>query len=142
MVMLESVERMFGFGPSEANDPPAPCAADGPVESTGSLLEAVECDTARYVALAPVAIDMNRTYLVLTRVDDGDGTALSFGDVTEVPEIQNALAHFGPQAVSVRVLTHPGRRRPLSSTIDDLDERGNETFEFAGECFRLDVRLG
>lgn len=142
MVVLESVERMFGIGPFDANDPPTPCAADGPVEPTGTVLEAAECDTARYVALAPVAVDVNRTYLILTREDHDDGTPLSFGDVTEVPEIQNALAHFGPQSESVRVLTHPGRRRPLSSTVDDLDERGNATFEYAGEGFRLDVRLG
>lgn len=132
---------MFGLGPTDTDDAVTTCVADGPVEANGTVLEAVECDTARYVALAPVAMDVNRTYLVLARTD-AEGTPLSFGDVTRIPEVQNALAHFGPRTESVRVLTHPGRRRTLSNTIDDLDTRGSRTFEYAGEQFSLDVRVG
>lgn len=141
MVMLEYVKIMSGSGPFEPQDPPAPCAADGPVSPTGTVLEAVECDTARYVAIAPVAHDVHRTYLILSRANV-DGTALSYGDINDIPELQNALAHFGPQAQSVRVLTHPGRRRPLSRHIDDLDEGGTRTFEFSGEEFSVTVNVG
>lgn len=133
---------MFGPGPSDVSDPPVPCAADGPVSPSGAVLEAVECDTARYVALAPVAVDVNRTYLILTRDDGDDSTQLSVQDVTEVPEVHNAIAHFGPQTESVRVLTHPGRRRPILDSLDDLDPDDSRRFEFAGEGFRLDVRVG
>lgn len=141
MVLLESHGGMFGSGPFEPSDPPAPCAADGPVSPTGTVLEAVECDTARYVALAPVATDAHRTYLILTR-DDVDGAPLSFGDVSRVPELQNALAHFGPRAESVRVLTHPGRRRHLNQLLDELDSYDERAFQYAGEGFRLSVRMG
>lgn len=132
---------MSGSGPFESSDPPAPCAADGPVAPTGSVLEAVQCDTARYVALAPVAVDVNRTYLILTR-DDVDGTTLTYADVRSIPELQNAIAHFGPRTESVRVLTHPGRRRHLSRSLDELETDHSRTFEYSGESFRLSVRLG
>lgn len=141
MVLLESNAPMFGSSPFEPSDPPVPCPADGPVSPTGTVLEAVECDTARYVALAPVATDAHRTYLILTR-DDVEGTPLAYGDVSSEPELQNALAHFGPRAESVRVLTHPGRRRPLKQLLDELDRYDERTFQYAGEGFRLSVRMG
>jgi hypothetical protein len=123
------------------NDPPTPCAADGPISPTDSILEAVECDTARYVALAPTATDVNRTYVILTRTND-DGTTISFSDVADIPELRNALAHFGPQTQSVRVLTHPGRRQPLASSLDEMAADDSRAFEFSGEGFRLAVRVG
>ena len=132
---------MSGSGPFESSDPPVPCAADGPVSPTGSVLEAVQCDTARYVALAPVAVDVNRTYLILSR-DDVDGTTLTYEAVRSIPELQNAVAHFGPRTESVRVLTHPGRRRHLSQALDEFDSDRSRTFEYSGESFRLSVRLG
>lgn len=132
---------MSGTGPFGANDPPVPCAADGPVSPTGRVLEAVECDTARYVALAPAAMDVNLTYLILTRTDES-GTPLSYGDISDIPELQNGLAHFGPRAESVRVLTHPGRRRYLTAAVDEFDEERNRTFQYSGERFELGVRIG
>lgn len=141
MGFLERLQSMAGSGPFESSDPPAPCAADGPVSPTGSVLEAVQCDTARYVALAPVAVDVNRTYLILSRADV-DGTSLTYADVSSIPELQNALAHYGPRTESVRVLTHPGRRRHLTQSLEELDSNESRTFEYGGESFRLNVRLG
>lgn len=141
MMLLERCVTMTGWGPTDTDGSPAPCVPDGPVASTGTVLEAVECDTARYVALAPVARDVKRTYLILTRVNE-DGDTLSYSDITSVPEVQNAIAHFGPRTKSVRILSHPGRRRPLIQTLEELGNRTGRTYEYAGEAFRLSVRVG
>jgi hypothetical protein len=105
-------------------------------------VEAVECDSARFVNLAHSGRGVQPTYLVLTD-SDADATQLSLTDVLSMPEIQNAVAYFGADTESVRVRTQSGRRVALEEHVEALAERSPDpAFEFGGRRFELSVVLG
>ena len=118
------------------------CSADGPLDPGRSAVDAVECDSARFVNLAHASGGVQPTYLVLT--DSGaDATQLSLSDVLSMPEVQNAVAYFGAATDSVRVRTQPGRRVALEEHVDALAERSPDpAFEFGGRRFELSVVVG
>ncbi len=130
-------------GASGPGDPgPAQCSDDGPLDAGRAAVEAVECDSARFVSLAHASGGLQPTYLVLTN-SDREATLLSATDVLSVPEIQNAIAYFGEETDSVRVRTQPGRRKALEEHVDALAERSQApAFEFANRRFELSVIAG
>lgn len=134
---------MSHSGAPGSGDPgTAQCSADGPLDPGRSAVEAVECDSARFVNLAHASEGIQPTYLVLTD-SDGDATQLSLTDVLSMPEIQNAVAYFGTDTDSVRVRTQPGRRVALEEHVDALAERiPGPAFEFGGRTFELSVVVG
>ncbi|MFB6269576.1 MAG: hypothetical protein ABEH83_06515 [Halobacterium sp.] len=129
--------------PGSGGPGPAQCSADGPLDPGRCAIEAVECDSARFVSLAHASGGLQPTYLVLTAVDADDAVPLSTTDVLTVPELQNAVAYYGESTDSVRVRTQPGRRTAVEEHVEALRERGRGTvFEFAGRCFDLEVVAG
>ena len=134
---------MSHSGAPGSGDPgTAQCSADGPLDPGRSAVEAVECDSARFVNLAHASEGIQPTYLVLTD-SDGDATQLSLTDVLSMPEIQNAVAYFGADTDSVRVRTQPGRRVALEEHVDALTDRNSASvFEFSGRTFELSVVVG
>lgn len=130
-------------GAPGAGDPgPAQCRADGPLEPGRSAVEAVECDSARFVDMAHASGGIQPTYLVL-EASDGEGKPLSSTDLLSMPEIQNAVAYFGENTDSVRVRTQADRRVALEEHVEALRERERgASFEFAGRCFDLEVVAG
>ncbi|MCG1002815.1 MULTISPECIES: hypothetical protein [Halobacterium] len=128
--------------PGSGDPGTTPCPADGPLDPGRSAVEAVECNSARFVNLAHSSRGVQPTYLVLTD-SDVDGTQLSLTDVLSMPEIQNAVAYFGADTDSVRVRTQSGRRKALEEHVDALAERSSApAFEFGDRCFELSVVLG
>lgn len=127
-------------GPDDAS--PGDCPADGPVDPGRSVVAAVECNTARFVDVTHESGGVEPTYLVLTSATEA-GATLSRTDVHTIPELQNAIAYFGPDTDSVRVQTRPKRRKILREHLAALEENSTSTsFEFAEQTFDLDVVLG
>ncbi|AHG05256.1 hypothetical protein HALDL1_08795 [Halobacterium sp. DL1] len=126
-------------GPPDTD--PGECPANGPLEPGRSVVEAVECNTARFVDLTGTSGGVVPTYLVLTGAERAN-VSLSGTEVYALPEIQNALAYFGPETNSVRVHTCPERRTLLNEHVAALTDGGESTVEFADRTFDLDVVLG
>ena len=135
---------MSHTGTSGPDDyPPTNCHPDGPLEPGRSVVEAVECGSARFLTLTHATGGVTPAYLVLTVAEAGPATPLSSTDVLSMPEIQNALAYFGRGVESVRVQTQPERRVALREHVDALREDATDAvFEFAGRRFDLEVVLG
>ena len=135
---------MSHLGASGSDDSPfADCTPDGPLEPGRSVVEAVECDSARFLTLTHATGGITPTYLVLTAAEDESATPLSSTDVLSMPEIQNALAYLGGGVESVRVQTQSERRVALREHVDALGaEVAGDVFEFAGRTFDLEVVLG
>jgi hypothetical protein len=135
---------MSYLGASGPNDyPSSDCAPDGQVEPGRSVVEAVGCGSARFLTLTHATGGVTPTYLVLTAVDGGSTMSLSSTDVMTMPELQNALAYFGPNVESVRVQTQSERRTAVREHVEALErDAPNDTFEFGGRRFELDVVLG
>lgn len=134
----------YSGAPGPGDPGPAQCRADGPLEPGRSVVEAVECDSARFVDLSHSSGGIQPTYLVLQATSpDDDATTLSSTDVLSVPEVQNAVAFYGEETDSVRVRTRPDRRVAVEEHVEALRERrAGSTFEFAGRCFDLEVVAG
>ena len=126
-------------GPDDAS--PGDCPPDGPLDAGRSVVTAVECNTARFVDLTHESGGVEPTYLVLTAANR-PGTSLTRTDVYAMPELQNAIAYFGPGTDSVRVQTRADRRRALREHLAALHDGGSSTFEFSDRRFALDVVLG
>ena len=126
-------------GPDDAS--PRDCPPDGPLDAGRSVVTTVECNTARFVDLTHDSGGVEPTYLVLTAADR-PGTSLTRTDVYAMPELQNAIAYFGPGTDSVRVQTRADRRRALREHLAALDGAASGTFEFSGCQFNLDVVVG
>lgn len=132
----------YSGAPGPGDPGPAQCSADGPLDPGRSVIEAVECDSARFVDLAPDGGGIQPTYLVLLGVDDDeDVTQLSSTEVFLAPEVQNAVAYFGEQTDSVRVRTRSDRRLAVEEHVEAMREQGS-AFEFAGRRFDLEVVAG
>ncbi|MFB6072393.1 MAG: hypothetical protein ABEJ88_05425 [Halobacterium sp.] len=105
-------------------------------------MDAVECNTARFVDLAGDTVSVSPTYLVLK---DGADRAVSLSrtEVCALPELQNGLAYFGESVDSVRVRTLPDRHENVREHVAALSrgERG-DCFEFGGRRFCAEVVLG
>jgi len=128
--------------PGSGNPGPARCSDDGPLDAGRSAVEAVECDSARFVSMAHASSGLQPTYLVLT-ASDREATRLSATDVLTMPEVQNAVAYFGEETESVRVRTRPDRRSPLREHVAALSDRTPApAFEFADRRFELTVVVG
>ncbi|WP_336036756.1 hypothetical protein [Halobacterium yunchengense] len=128
--------------PGPGDPGPTQCVADGPLEPGRSAVEAVECDSARFVAMAHASGGIQPTYLVLTAAD-GEPTQLEVTDVLSVPEVQNALAYFGEHTDSVRVRTRAERRVAVEEHVRALRNREDgEVLQFGGCTFDLDVVVG
>jgi hypothetical protein len=129
--------------PGRGDPGPAQCSADGPLDAGRCVVEAVECDSARFVDLAHASGGLQPTFLVLTESDAEDPVQLSTTDVLSVPELQNAVAYNGESADSVRVRTQPDRRRAVTEHVEALREHAAGTvFDFAGQRFNLKVVAG
>lgn len=133
---------MSHYGAPGADDSVHQCTPDGPLAPGRSVVDAVECNTARFIDLTRDTGDISPTYLVLTDADD-PGASLTRTDVCGAPELQNAVAYFGADTDSVRVRTLSDRRVALDEHVSALSERGEcDAFEFAGCRFALDVVVG
>lgn len=131
----------YSGAPGPGDPGPAQCSADGPLEPGRCVSESVECDSARFVALAHASGGLQPTFLVLTATDVDDAVPLSATDVLSVPELHNAIAYYGESTDSVRVRTQPDRRTAVTEHVEALRERG-AAFEFAGRRFGLNVVAG
>lgn len=133
----------YSGAPGPGDPGPAQCRADGPIEPGRSVVEAVECDSARFVDLSHASGGIQPTYLVLLAASDDDATQLSPTDVQSIPEVQNAVAFYGEQTDSVRVRTRTDRRVAVEEHVTALRERRTgSVFEFGGRCFELEVVAG
>ncbi|WP_232688455.1 hypothetical protein [Halobacterium zhouii] len=134
---------MSHLGSPGSDGPPlADCRPDGPLPPGRSVVDAVECGSARFLTLTHATGGVTPTYLVLTADDDDESaTPLSSTDVLSMPEIQNAIAYFGSGVESVRVQTQSARRVALREHVDALGGE-DSAFAFAGRTFHLDVVLG
>jgi|AntRauMinimDraft_4_1070384.scaffolds.fasta_scaffold00095_35 hypothetical protein len=132
----------YRSGPGGDDQQPTVCPADGPVEPGRSVVEAVECNTARFVDLSGVSGGVTPVHLVVSGAD-GETTTLERTQVLSLPELQNGLAYFGPDVDSVRVRTHPDRRVNVREHVTALEEQSASSgFEFGGREFSLAVQLG
>ena len=126
-----------------ADHPPADCSPDGPLEPGRSVVEAVECNSARFLTLTHATSGVTPTYLVLTTTETDAATSLSTTDVLSMPEMQNALAYLGSGVESVRVQMQSERRSALREHVRTLrGDSPDDAFEFAGRQFDLEVVLG
>jgi len=141
MSLVVNGGRMSHYGTSGPKDAtPGDCPPDGPLDAGRSVVTAVECNTARFVDLTHDAVGVEPTYLVLTAADR-PGIPLSRTDVFAMPELQNAIAYFGPDTDSVRVQTRSDRRRPLREHLRALGDSPG-SFEFSNCRFDLEVVVG
>jgi hypothetical protein len=132
----------YRSGPGRDDQRPAACPADGPIEPGRAVVEAVECNTARFVDLTGDSGGVTPVHLVVSDAR-GETASLERTQVLALPELQNALAYFGPDVDSVRVRTHPGRRENVREHVTALEGRaGANGFEFGGRAFSLAVQLG
>jgi len=140
---VEYNDSMSHSGAPGSGDPgTARCSADGPLDAGRSAVEAVECDSARFVNLTHSSGGVQPTYLVLT-ASDAESTQLTLTDVLSMPELQNAVAYFGSDTDSVRVRTQPSRRAALREHVDALADRDPApAFAFGGRRFELSVVVG
>jgi len=128
--------------PGAGDADPAECPADGPLSPGRSVVDAVECNTARFVDLTRESGGVTPVYLVVCDADDADAS-LSRTDVTALPELHNGVAYLGSETDSVRVRTRPERRVQLEEHLAELSAGGeHDTFEFAGCRFGVDVLRG
>ena len=131
-------------GPGGDDQRPSACPADGPVEPGRAVVEAVECNTARFVDLGGASGGDTPAHLVVS--DAGGETTTTELDRTQVlslPELQNGLAYLGPGVDSVRVRTRPDRRTNVQEHVAALEEQAEaDGFEFGERAFSLAVRLG
>jgi len=133
----------YRSGPGGDDQRPTSCPADGPVEPGRVVVEAVECNTARFVDLTGASGGVTPAHLVVSDADGEPTTALDRTQVLSLPELQNGLAYFGPDVDSVRVRTHPDRRVNVREHVAALEEQSEtDSFEFGGRAFSLAVQLG
>jgi len=105
-------------------------------------VEAVECNTARFVDLSGASGGVTPVHLVVADAS-GETAALDRTQVFSLPELQNGLAYFGPDVDSVRVRTHPDRRVNVREHVTALEEQSESGgFEFGGREFSLAVQFG
>jgi hypothetical protein len=129
-------------GPGEEDQRPTGCPPDGPVDPGRSVVDAVECNTARFVDLSEASGGVTPVHLVVSETE-GQTASLTRTDVLGLPELQNGLAYFGPGVDSVRVRTGSHRRQNVREHASALAEQTSlEGFEFGGREFALDVQLG
>jgi len=132
----------YRSGSGRDDQRPSTCPADGPVEPGRSVVEAVECQTARFVDLSGASGGVTPVHLVVSETD-GETTPVDRTQVFSLPELQNGLAYFGPDVDSVRVRTHPDRRVNVREHVTALEEQSaTGGFEFGGCEFSLGVQLG
>ena|SRR6056297_3054831 len=133
----------YRSGPGGDDQQPTACPADGPVEPGRSVVEAVECNTARFIDLSGVSGGVTPVHLVVSGAGVETTTTLDRTQVLSLPELQNGLAYFGPGVDSVRVRTHPDRRVNVREHVTALEEQSESGgFEFGGREFSLAVQLG
>jgi len=121
---------------------PSACPADGPIEPGRSVVEAVECNTARFVDVSGASGGVTPVHLVVSDADAETAT-IDRTQVLSLPELQNGLAYFGPDVDTVRVRTHSDRRVNVREHVTALEEQSEtDGFEFGGREFSLDVQLG
>ncbi|WP_458206236.1 hypothetical protein [Haladaptatus sp. NG-SE-30] len=117
------------------------CTARGSVEPTDHVLGAGGCDSgSASVALEFGQDEFCHAYLLLdTGQGQGDAVQLSEADVTELPELQNAVAYLGPDSTSVRVRTSKRRTDEIFDHLGSLAEEYESTtrFAFDGRTFAL-----
>jgi hypothetical protein len=132
----------YRSGPGGDDQQPTACPADGPVEPGRSVVEAVECNTARFVDISGSSGGVTPVHLVVPDTS-GETTTLDRTQVFSLPELQNGLAYFGPGVDTVRVRTHPDRRVNVREHVTALEEQSESArFEFGGREFSLAVQLG
>ena len=132
----------YRSGPGGDDQRPTACPADGPLEPGRSVVEAVECNTARFVDLSGASGGVTPVHLVVSDAS-GETTSIDRTQVLSLPELQNGLAYFGPDVDSVRVRTHPDRRVNVREHVAALeDQSATGRFEFGGREFSLAVQLG
>lgn len=132
----------YRSGPGGEDQRPNTCPADGPVEPGRSVVEAVECNTARFVDLSGASGGVTPVHLVVSEAG-GQTASLTRTDVFGLPELQNGLAYLGPDVDSVRVRTRSDRRQNVREHVTSLTEQTSlDGFEFGGCKFALEVQLG
>lgn len=132
----------YRSGPDGEDQRPSDCPPDGPVDPGRSVVEAVECNTARFVDLSGASGGVTPVHLVVSDAD-GQTASLTRTDVLGLPELQNGLAYFGPGVDSVRVRTRSDRRQNVREHVTALAEQTSlDGFDFGGRKFALDVQLG
>lgn len=139
MWSVESIDGMsLPSDPGSSGPETAPCQPTGPLDPGRSVVRAVECNSARYVDLVRDETSARPTSLILTDTKR-ETTPLSETDLCRVPELQNAVAFYGPETKSVRIRTRKRRASMLREYVDSLRERPENAFGFEERRFDFHV---